>query len=222
MGLFTTSLFSTTPFSASSLFHCTGTLVDGIGRGEISMAIEHEASTSTTPKMAYRNGLIIGIMAESEATRVVPSSELLEWPKKDKLGFLNIMSRVGDLVRTIKFYTEGFVMKLLRKRDIPEEKNTNAFLGFGPEESQVSLRVMYGCPIVYPAVENEVFFKIKWSTQLKKLMSAYCDRQSVDINSISFLFDGCHLRGKQSPDDLEMENRDEINAMLHQIGGTPF
>ncbi|KAL8156647.1 hypothetical protein AgCh_001653 [Apium graveolens] len=201
MGLFTTSLWSLTPFSASSLFRCTGTLVDGIRRGEISMAIEHEASTSTTPKIAYHNGLIIGIMAESEATPVVPSGELLEWPKKDKHRFLNVVSHVGDLVRTIKFYTKGFGMKLLRKREIP-----------------VSLRVMYGCPIVYPAVST----RIKWSTQLKKLMSADCDRQSVDINSIAFLFDGCPLRGKQSPDDLEMENGDEIDAMLHQTGGTPF
>ncbi|PKI62240.1 hypothetical protein CRG98_017374 [Punica granatum] len=44
---------------------------------------------------------------------------------------------------------------------------------------------------------NEVFFRIKRSTQLKKLMNAYCDRQS-----------------------LEMEDGDEIDAMLHQTGGT--
>jgi len=30
--------------------------------------------------------------------------------------------------------------------------------------------------------------------KLKKLMSAYCDRQSVDLNSIAFLLDGCRLR----------------------------
>ncbi|PPD93648.1 hypothetical protein GOBAR_DD09397 [Gossypium barbadense] len=59
---------------------------------------------------------------------------------------------------------------------------------------------------------NEVFFRIKRSTQLKKLMNAYCDRQSVDFNSIAFLFDGRRLR-------LEMEEGDEIDAMLHQTGG---
>ncbi|KAL3615867.1 hypothetical protein CASFOL_040161 [Castilleja foliolosa] len=41
---------------------------------------------------------------------------------------------------------------------------------------------------------NEVFFRIKRNTQLKKLMNAYCDRQSVDISSIAFLFDGRRLR----------------------------
>ncbi|XP_042519290.1 small ubiquitin-related modifier 1-like [Macadamia integrifolia] len=66
---------------------------------------------------------------------------------------------------------------------------------------------------------NEVFFRIKRSTQLRKLMNAYCDRQSVEINSIAFLFDGRRLRGEQTPDELEMEDGDEIDAMLHQTGG---
>ncbi|KAJ0768643.1 putative Ubiquitin-like domain-containing protein [Helianthus annuus] len=67
---------------------------------------------------------------------------------------------------------------------------------------------------------NEVFFRIKRSTQLKKLMNAYCDRQSVELNAIAFLFDGRRLRAEQTPDELEMEEGDEIDAMLHQTGGT--
>ncbi|KAK7320356.1 hypothetical protein VNO77_29764 [Canavalia gladiata] len=66
---------------------------------------------------------------------------------------------------------------------------------------------------------NETFFRIKRSTHLKKLMNAYCDRQSVDINSVAFLFDGRRLRAEQTPDELEMEDGDEIDAMLHQTGG---
>ncbi|KZV56385.1 small ubiquitin-related modifier 1 [Dorcoceras hygrometricum] len=49
---------------------------------------------------------------------------------------------------------------------------------------------------------NEVFFRIKKNTQLKKLMNAYCDRQSVDFSSIVFLFDGRRLRGDQTPDEV--------------------
>ncbi|THG02267.1 hypothetical protein TEA_018286 [Camellia sinensis var. sinensis] len=49
---------------------------------------------------------------------------------------------------------------------------------------------------------NEVFFRIKRSTQLRKLMTAYCDRQSVEFNSIAFLFDGRRLRGEQTPDEV--------------------
>ncbi|KAJ7530287.1 hypothetical protein O6H91_15G087900 [Diphasiastrum complanatum] len=66
---------------------------------------------------------------------------------------------------------------------------------------------------------NDIFFRIKRSTQLRKLMNAYCDRQSVDFNAIAFLFDGRRLRGEQTPDELEMEDGDEIDAMLHQTGG---
>ncbi|GJN12868.1 hypothetical protein PR202_ga31185 [Eleusine coracana subsp. coracana] len=68
---------------------------------------------------------------------------------------------------------------------------------------------------------NEVFFRIKRSTQLKKLMNAYCDRQSVDMKAMVFLFDGRRLNSEQTPDQLEMEDGDEIDAMLHQTGGCP-
>lgn len=47
-----------------------------------------------------------------------------------------------------------------------------------------------------------MFFRIKRSTQLKKLMNAYCDRQSVEFNSIAFLFDGRRLRAEQTPDEV--------------------
>ncbi|XP_020594027.1 small ubiquitin-related modifier 2-like [Phalaenopsis equestris] len=66
---------------------------------------------------------------------------------------------------------------------------------------------------------NEVFFRIKRGALLKKLMTAYCDRQSVDANSIRFLFDGRRLRGEQTPAELDMEDGDEIDAMLLQTGG---
>ena len=33
-------------------------------------------------------------------------------------------------------------------------------------------------------------------------MNAYCDRQSVEINSIAFLFDGRRLRAEQTPDEV--------------------
>ncbi|KAK9269643.1 hypothetical protein L1049_001420 [Liquidambar formosana] len=56
---------------------------------------------------------------------------------------------------------------------------------------------------------NEVFFRIKRSTQLKKLMTAYCDRQSVELNSIAFLFDGRRLRAEQTPDELGSNGLDD-------------
>ena len=66
---------------------------------------------------------------------------------------------------------------------------------------------------------NIVHFKIKRKTQLKKLMEAYCNRQSLQMDQIRFLFDGNRLRETQSPDELEMEDDDVIDAMLFQVGG---
>ncbi|MED6144114.1 Lactoylglutathione lyase [Stylosanthes scabra] len=70
-------------------------------------------------------------------------ADLLEWPKQDKRRLLHVVYRVGDLDRTIKFYTECLGMKLLRQRDVPEEKYANAFLGFGPEQSHFVVELTY-------------------------------------------------------------------------------
>ncbi|KAJ6792458.1 putative lactoylglutathione lyase [Iris pallida] len=67
----------------------------------------------------------------------------LDWAKEDKRRLLHVVYRVGDLDRTIKFYTECLGMKLLRQRDIPEEKYSNAFLGYGPEETNFVVELTY-------------------------------------------------------------------------------
>ncbi|XP_061993441.1 lactoylglutathione lyase GLX1-like [Rosa rugosa] len=80
--------------------------------------------------------------------RIFVASELLELPKKDKRRLLHAVYRVGDLERTIKFYTEALGMKLLRQRDIPEEKYSNAFLGFGQEETNFVMELTYNYGVI--------------------------------------------------------------------------
>ncbi|KAK1325074.1 Lactoylglutathione lyase [Acorus calamus] len=75
------------------------------------------------------------------ATEAVENA--LEWVHTDKRKMLHAVYRVGNLDRTIKFYTECLGMKLLRQRDIPEEKYSNAFLGFGPEASHFVVELTY-------------------------------------------------------------------------------
>ncbi len=67
---------------------------------------------------------------------------------------------------------------------------------------------------------TEIFFKIKRSTQLKKLMDAYCTRQGLSGNQCRFIFDGERLKDDDTPDKLEMENGDEIDVMVEQTGGS--
>lgn len=66
---------------------------------------------------------------------------------------------------------------------------------------------------------NEVFFKIKRGTQLKKLMEAYCSRNGVNISTVRFLFDGQRIQETNTPNDLNLEENDQIDAMVEQTGG---
>lgn len=42
-----------------------------------------------------------------------------------------------------RFFTEALGMKVLRKREVPEEKYSYAFLGFGPEQSHFVVQLIY-------------------------------------------------------------------------------
>ena len=95
---------------------------------------------------------------------------------------------------------------------------------------------------------NEVFFKIKRTTALSKLMNAFCERQGKAPSSVRFLFDGARVNPTDSPDSvstlpprrtypilqrlhlhsaanlsatqLEMADGDTLEVHQEQIGGT--
>ncbi|CAO3691042.1 unnamed protein product [Rhizopus stolonifer] len=67
--------------------------------------------------------------------------------------------------------------------------------------------------------KNEVFFKIKRSTQLRKLMDAYCERQGKTPGSVRFLYDGLRVKDNNTPNELDMDDGDSIDVMVEQIGG---
>ena len=59
------------------------------------------------------------------------------------MRLLHTMLRVGDLDRSIAFYTEMMGMSLLRKRDNPEYKYTLAFIGYGDESDNTVLELTH-------------------------------------------------------------------------------
>ena len=59
------------------------------------------------------------------------------------MRILHTMLRVGDLQRSIRFYTDVLGMKLLRTTDRPEQKYTLAFVGFADESQQAVLELTY-------------------------------------------------------------------------------
>ncbi|KAI9839906.1 MAG: hypothetical protein M1819_000098 [Sarea resinae] len=66
---------------------------------------------------------------------------------------------------------------------------------------------------------NEVFFKIKRTTALKKLMDAFCERQGKSPSTVRFLFDGTRVQPSDSPDTLDMQDGDTLEVHQEQIGG---
>lgn len=59
------------------------------------------------------------------------------------MRILHTMLRVGDLDRSVKFYTETLGMKLLRTTDRPDQKYSLAFVGYDDEDKTAVLELTY-------------------------------------------------------------------------------
>ncbi|HEY4731640.1 MAG TPA: lactoylglutathione lyase [Gammaproteobacteria bacterium] len=59
------------------------------------------------------------------------------------MRILHTMIRVGDLERSIAFYTGVLGMRVLRRKDYPEGKFTLAFVGFGEESEEAVIELTY-------------------------------------------------------------------------------
>ena len=59
------------------------------------------------------------------------------------MRLLHTMLRVGDLQRSIDFYTNVLGMKLLRTSENPEYKYSLAFVGYGPETEEAVIELTY-------------------------------------------------------------------------------
>jgi lactoylglutathione lyase len=59
------------------------------------------------------------------------------------MRILHTMLRVGELERSLRFYTEVLGMRLLRTTDRPEQKYKLAFVGYGDESEHAVLELTY-------------------------------------------------------------------------------
>jgi lactoylglutathione lyase len=59
------------------------------------------------------------------------------------MRILHTMLRVGDLDRSLAFYTEVLGMRALRRQDYPAGRFTLAFVGFGPEAEGAVLELTH-------------------------------------------------------------------------------
>ena len=59
------------------------------------------------------------------------------------MRILHTMIRVGDLERSLRFYSDVLGMKQLRRKDYPDGKFPLAFVGYGPETEQAAIELTY-------------------------------------------------------------------------------
>ena len=59
------------------------------------------------------------------------------------MRILHTMLRVGDLQRSIDFYTQVLGMKLLRQKEYPDGQFTLAFIGYGDESANTVIELTY-------------------------------------------------------------------------------
>ncbi len=87
------------------------------------------------------------------------------------------MLRVGDLDRSIAFYTGILGMRLLRKREVPEGKYTLAFVGYGEESETAVLELTYN-----------------WGTSRYELGNAY-GHVAIEVDDIRKTCDAVRTQG---------------------------
>lgn len=59
------------------------------------------------------------------------------------MRLLHTMLRVGNLQRSIDFYTDVLGMNLIRKEDYPNGRFTLAFVGYGPESTHTVIELTH-------------------------------------------------------------------------------
>ena len=65
-----------------------------------------------------------------------------------------------------------------------------------------------------------IFFKVKFTTKMRKVFEAYAQRKGVQLNSLRFLLDGERITNEDTPKTLELEDNDQIDCLLEQYGGS--
>lgn len=66
---------------------------------------------------------------------------------------------------------------------------------------------------------EEMYFRVKLVTRMEKVFEAYAERKNIDVTALRFLLDGTRICGDQTPKMLELEDRDQIDCALEQVGG---
>ncbi|KAL0283210.1 UNVERIFIED_CONTAM: Small ubiquitin-related modifier 2 [Sesamum radiatum] len=66
---------------------------------------------------------------------------------------------------------------------------------------------------------DEVYYRFPRDKKLQHLFSSYCKQKKLNYDAIAFVYDGKRVKASNTPVEMEMEDGDSIDAMMHQDGG---
>eukprot|EP01067_Filipodium_phascolosomae_P007773 Filipodium_phascolosomae@DN637_c0_g1_i1.p2 len=99
------------------------------------------------------------------------------------------------------------------------EENSGAANTEQAEEAKPQAPAEHMTIKVKNASGEEVQFRVKKTTQFRRIIQAYCSRLGQTESTVRFLFDGERITPEQTPADLNMENEDVVDALVEQTGG---
>eukprot|EP00823_Brevimastigomonas_motovehiculus_P005509 TRINITY_DN4073_c0_g1_i1.p1 TRINITY_DN4073_c0_g1~~TRINITY_DN4073_c0_g1_i1.p1 ORF type:complete len:119 (+),score=30.07 TRINITY_DN4073_c0_g1_i1:52-408(+) len=100
-----------------------------------------------------------------------------------------------------------------------EEKKDEGDKSQAPSEEKAKPQTL---KIKVKTAENEeVFFQVKKTTPFSKIINAYCKKTELEKASVRFSFEGKRIHDTDTPESLNMENEDMVDAMIMQVGGAP-
>jgi len=62
-------------------------------------------------------------------------------------------------------------------------------------------------------------FKIKRTTKMKKVFVTYASRKGVEASTMRFMLDGENIGPEATPAELDLDDDDQIDCFLAQVGG---
>lgn len=65
-----------------------------------------------------------------------------------------------------------------------------------------------------------MFFKVKKTTEMRKIFDAYGQRLGISAKNLKFLLDGERIKETDTPKMLELSDDDQIDVVLEQVGGS--
>jgi lactoylglutathione lyase len=118
------------------------------------------------------------------------------------MRILHTMLRVGDLKRSIDFYSGVLGMKVLRQKDYPEGRFTLAFVGYGDEDHEAVLELTHN-----------------WDTAKYELGNAY-GHVAIEVEDASKACDEVRRRGgKVTRDAGPMKHGTTVIAFVEDPDG---